>query len=961
MSHKKKTRPAAAASSVATGPERAGAAATLAAGPVDAVEAARTTLAAARYKEAIEQYKVLLKREQHPDWLDGLAQAYAGRAGQLAAKGMFKEALALWRIRSETCSVPLLDGPYLTWLIKTGQAEQALALLPALDKLPAAARDRARAQLAAALLVAPDQRLAGLDDDGRRHRAAARAALTASASGVTGSAADNASPLEAALQAISFRSPYRDLRPLLKAMALQASDPSQAATVLAHVPENGPFEAVAKVLRVCLMPGSEWIYGLRQLDDAGRTLVLELKGCPVPQRPLLLDLMARAGGAGSPGASSSLAPAGPSPPDLLELLQRHRHVIPAGLARKLSLRLLPHAPQRLDPFRVAYGPVAELEEQRVRALAAELKRDPEQAEGHWLRVAELLERPAAAPDGQRRAALVLRRIADRHPQHGVDGALCEHARDWLERSLEHDPADRDTHLRLVRDAHQRGDLKDARRALDAARQRFPEDQPLLQEAVAIALSAGAFKKAASLAKQALQADPLNPRLRAMVGHAYLAQARKQIGALNLPAARRELDDAAEWLSGGSNAAPHGATERGAVELLRAFVSALAAPAGRGAPGAAARSAVPAASAASARPAQPAPSAQPPERGDQGDGGAAQLREAFTRIAAQDGPLVAAFHLLLEAKRVNYQPGAGAGDLLRRAGIDPALVPTAPQVVALAQQLNALPKKDAAMRPAIGALRGMLERAATLHYAERDHLLICEALNRHRQPELTRRFAAAALQRWPHRPVFLYFEALARYGAEPWRMPEHECLRLERAFDQRTASRLGKLLDAASDDDDYPASPNIPETPDDGALRGAIQDLAADGIPDVLETLLAVTGPDRFLDLMRSEIGAATFDALRREFSGSKKQFAQSLIDALAASAPGKSAAEPGRPRAARVPIETNGPTSPKAANSANPANSANSARPPRSPKAAKAPKSPQSADSPGHPPQSSYQPDLFDD
>jgi hypothetical protein len=106
---------------------------------------------------------------------------------------------------------------------------------------------------------------------------------------------------------------------------------------------------------------------------------------------------------------------------------------------------------------------------------------------------------------------------------------------------------------------------------------------------------------------------------------------------------------------------------------------------------------------------------------------------------------------------------------------------------------------------------MLEHAATLHFAERDHVLICEALNRHRQLELTGRFAAAALKRWPQRPVFVYFEALARYGDEPWRMPEHEWLRLERAFDQaraqgdqRTASRLGTLLDAAdADDDDFP--------------------------------------------------------------------------------------------------------------------------------------------------------------
>src|SRR5258706_13050594 len=73
---------------------------------------ADAALGASHYKEAIEHFKELLKRERRAVWLDGLAAAYAGRAEQLAAKGMVKEALALWRTRSDACGVALLDGPY---------------------------------------------------------------------------------------------------------------------------------------------------------------------------------------------------------------------------------------------------------------------------------------------------------------------------------------------------------------------------------------------------------------------------------------------------------------------------------------------------------------------------------------------------------------------------------------------------------------------------------------------------------------------------------------------------------------------------------------------------------------------------------------------------------------------------------------------------------------------------------
>jgi hypothetical protein len=70
------------------------------AGSPDPAELAGTALAAARYRDAIELFKELLKREWRPAWLNGVAAAYAGRAERLAAKDMIKKALALWRTRA---------------------------------------------------------------------------------------------------------------------------------------------------------------------------------------------------------------------------------------------------------------------------------------------------------------------------------------------------------------------------------------------------------------------------------------------------------------------------------------------------------------------------------------------------------------------------------------------------------------------------------------------------------------------------------------------------------------------------------------------------------------------------------------------------------------------------------------------------------------------------------------------
>jgi len=791
-------------------PARAAAVGAGQAGSLDAAELASAALVAARYKDAIDLFKDLLKRERRPAWLDGLAAAYAGRAEQLAAKDMVKEALALWRTRAEACQVPLLDGPYVGWLMKTGQIEHALRLLPSVDKLPAAQREQATAQLAAAVLVAPDHLLAGLSPglapESLGHRAAARSAIAASAQ--SGAQGDPAA-LEAALQGISFRSPYRELRPLLRALSLLATDPTAAAESLARVPVPGPCRALAQALRVCLMPGTEWLAGLCALDDAGRTLVLEIKGCPLPQRALVLELAARS------------ALAAPAPAELFDLLQRHRRVLPDRAARPLALRLLPHAPQRLDAFQIGFGPLDAADQARVLALAAELKLRPEDAEYHWLRLVKLL-RQAQSPAGQRRAALVLRRLADEHAQHSADGSLCVHALDWLQQCLRLDPTDRDTHLRLLRDARRAGDLKQARSWHDAASQQFPGDALVLQEGVEIALATGAYKKAAGLAKQVLQADPINPRVRTLVGQSHLAHARKLIGANRLQAAQRELDEAAHWL--------RSAGDRGQLALLRGLA------------------------------------AEPVETGD------ALLREA---VADLGGALVGAFHLLLEAKRVKSGAGFAPQELLRRAAVDAHGTPGATEVLALAHALHATPQREPAVTVALGVLNGMLTRAAAqLQLGEADHLLLCEALHRHGQPELTRRFAAAALARWPGRPVFVYLEAAARFGSVPWSMPRTEWERLDRIFeqardqgDERTASRLSKLLGAASGPDafDMPYGPPA---------------LGTGSISDMLDNLLQSGYEDDILDLARREMGKVTFEQLRREVNGSKRQFAQALVELL---------------------------------------------------------------------------------
>ena len=418
---------------------------------------ARQALDAGRYRDAIEFFKDLLKSERRPEWVDALAQSYAGRAAELAGKGMFPEALVVWRNRSSLCDKPLVEGgsPYLEWLMRAGEHDAALRLLISADADPSTAADL-ETRLAAVALTAPDGTLAQLADDRplRRHRAAALASIAACCRG-------DRADLDEQLRTIPFRSPYRDLRFILKALLLVGDDPSQAADLMARIAVDGPFEKLAAVVRAALLPGSRWLVPMLALDEEGRQLLLDLKGCPDNRRALMFEVAALAR-LGTP----------PTPAKVLDLLLRRGRVLPTSAAR-LCRRLLPYGAKRLAEYRSAFGQLAVAERECILALAIE-QDGGGWIEEHWLRAVDLLSPPDKAP---LHAALILRHLYEVIVGDAdADDSECI---DWLERSLLLDPDDRATHLKLIRIHRQAKDLQAARASLDRALASFANDPAVL--------------------------------------------------------------------------------------------------------------------------------------------------------------------------------------------------------------------------------------------------------------------------------------------------------------------------------------------------------------------------------------------------------------------------------------------------------------------------------------------------
>ena len=704
--------------------------------PTQIEAAAHDALERGRFREAIAGFKDLLKREDRAPWREGLAAAYAGRAAELTAKGMLKEALVMWENRQRLGEAATPRAAHMGLLLRLGRTGEALRLFdPADPALPSALRGALRSQLATRHLAGDPAIAAQLaaDDPVRVHGEAARTALGAYCSG-------DAAALEQALAAIPFRSPYRDWVQILKALQCLADDRAKAADLLARVSDESAFAPLRRAAELALAPDAELSARAAAAGDNSRRFALALRGWG-PER---IDLL---------GELQRLGP-DPAPRALLALLHRHRHRLGDGWLRRYALRLLtgdhPKGMQWLTQLG-APGPTA-AEQALVAARHSEQRRaDPWDELERWDRVAAALEAqgaPSPGSDEALRIALVLRRFAQTsgilaHAQEPGDVETLEwETAQRLERSLAYDPDDLATYVELSAYYRRSGALKEARRVLAPALTHWPDDVRILTEALDTAVAGGAFRKAAGFARRILELDPINRSARDRLVQAHLDHALKRIRTGRLDLARRELASAAEWDSGGRFRDPLG--------IADALLDLASAP----------------------------------------QDGIKSLRGVIERLG--DG-LASRFAVAVTGLAAGRKPGA----LFKRLGLRAPRAADVGDLMALLRRLREWVEGGRRLAPDILAyLDRPLHAAARLPLSRQEYEVACETLRHCRwdAPRVT--FARAALRRWRAEPLFVLHALEAQFNDRPWEA-DHAAINLldtalERshaAGDHRTHHRL----------------------------------------------------------------------------------------------------------------------------------------------------------------------------
>lgn len=504
-------------------------------------QSARAECEARRWRDAIATYKELLKRESRPDWRQGLSDAYAGRARELTDKGMLKEALAIWENRAALGAPP--HPAHSALLARLGRPESLIALLNQAhaNALPREQLDGLRALLAAQVLSGNQPLLKQLaeEDPVRTHAEAALNAMQAYCE-------HDEARLNAALDAIPFRSPYRDWVRLLKALVRLEQAPGEAKAQLERISDDSPFASLKRAAQLSLSCESAFLQAANAASSAEASAEFQvacaLRGWPV-ERIALWREFARLGD-------------NPAPKVLMRQLYQHVKTLGADWVRRKALNLAVQGGHQGPQWLRACGAPASdpWEKALFNAWHAEQLEDPWEMAQAWQNCVTLLNSSTYrnTPNRHQRVALMLRRteavsrLLERlSPQAPID-EIEDMLAGQLETSLEWDVLDRPTYLLLIKFYRYAKKLKEARRVLEQAQRHWPRDIALLEAAMDVALDAGSFKKAAGLARQILDIDPINTGVRERLISAHFSHARKQVKRGRLDLAHKELGAASDW-------------------------------------------------------------------------------------------------------------------------------------------------------------------------------------------------------------------------------------------------------------------------------------------------------------------------------------------------------------------------------------------------------------------------------
>ena len=473
---------------------------------------------AGQYKEAIDLYKSLLKYANNAGWRKALAQCYLQRGLAFAAKGMIKEALVLWENYAQNAEPSqLARDRYISWLLQTNAMPKVKVCLGQLSAQQLDEHYPDLAGLLGLLIITGKvncQELLPKDSVFMMHLGFAQEALSAYRN-------NKLEDIEPALKKLPFRSAFRDFRTLLKAALLIPESVEQAQSLLAKIPADSPYQQAGALLLAITHGGAALVNDLSQITPPQIKIIEAAKNLNKKQIELLAVLTKQKN-----RLSDKLK---------FNLVLQHQALFGADLAQRYCYAALSSYPAGQRDFIKHFGAMSDFEAWRLKALLRERDGDFHGAEYYWKQGITVLKNQGA--EGAFKIALVMRHIAEHQK-------TSEEAVTWLMDSLDHDPDDRESYVKILQYYERQEQETDTYKEwLDKSIKKFPNDVEMLGLAIKASTRNKAFKKATQYAQALSKIDPVNTFAKQVLFSSHLAHARKLIKSKKFHLVEKEIQQA----------------------------------------------------------------------------------------------------------------------------------------------------------------------------------------------------------------------------------------------------------------------------------------------------------------------------------------------------------------------------------------------------------------------------------
>jgi len=479
---------------------------------------------AERYKDVIKLYKDLLKLEQRQEWLQALSQVYVLRADQLASKGMFKEALVMWDNRLQlTGSLEPVAG-YCHCLIGAGQVHRAAKIfVEAADDFQNSQAGRQLLSQLALFLLEDDEPLAAMIVE----KFQLSDQLTAILAAIDAYCRGQDSEMEQALSGLSFRSPFKDLRQILRAFSIRQEVPDKAKDRLTKIKKESAYYRFAELHLLLTGEHDTLLEGMSNWHAQEQKLIFEYMDVPENHRFLFARLQA-------------LIDHETRPKELFQFAVQHVKYLDETQVKQFCLTLLPRYMDGVKFFKKQFGDLPEAELSRFKALFFEEKKHYSEAISEWEHYIDTLLQENVA-DVNLKVACVYKYMAAVAPPAEFREDNIKTV--YLVQALKYDPKDREAYLRLFAVLQSDDDWDGLHRWAEIAAKQLPDDDEILLRVAQTSYRRGAFKKAAQYANKLIKRDPINKSARRLLLDCHLSHAYKQVKTKKITIIQKELDQA----------------------------------------------------------------------------------------------------------------------------------------------------------------------------------------------------------------------------------------------------------------------------------------------------------------------------------------------------------------------------------------------------------------------------------